>query len=74
MLKGGLMFLMLSGGLHNTYVQPGVVLMSSVLLPLRNGVWVLYLSRSVLHYLCLGLCMWVRVRGWGAMAVDGEKK
>ena len=52
MLKGGVMFLMLSGGLYNTYVQ-----LSSMLLPLKSGVWMLYLSRSVVKAMVFPVVM-----------------
>ena len=46
------MFLMLSGGLYNTYVQ-----LSSMLLPLKSGVWMLYLSRSVVKAMVFPVVM-----------------
>ena len=53
MLKGGVMFLMLSGGLYNTYVQ-----LSSMLLPLKSGVWMLYLRRSIVKAMVFPVVMY----------------
>ena len=47
------MFLMLSGGLYNTYVQ-----LSSMLLPLKSGVWMLYLRRSIVKAMVFPVVMY----------------